>query len=51
MSMSRYTISVAWFENKRDGHVKIVKCAGTQNVADTLTTLLARPAFGKHREY
>ena len=35
----------------RDGHVKLVKCAGTQNVLDTLTKSLARPAFEKHREY
>ena len=35
----------------RDGHVKLVKCAGTQNVWDTWTKNLARPAFEKHREY
>ena len=35
----------------RDGHVKLVKCAGTQNVSDALTKSLARPAFEKHREY
>jgi hypothetical protein len=29
----------------RDGHVKLVKCAGTQNVSDALTKSLARPAF------
>ena len=34
-----------------DGHVKLVKCAGTQNVSDALTKSLARPAFEKHREY
>ena len=34
----------------RDGHVKLVKCAGTQNVSDTLTKSLARPAFEKLRE-
>jgi hypothetical protein len=28
----------------RDGHVKLVKCAGTQNVSDDLTMSLARPA-------
>ena len=35
-----------------DGHVELVKCAGTQNVSDFLTkSLLAtRPAFEKHRE-
>jgi hypothetical protein len=27
----------------RDGHVKLVKCAGTQNVSDALTKSLARP--------
>ncbi len=35
----------------RDGHVKLVKCAGTQNVSDVLTQSLARPAFEKHKEY
>jgi hypothetical protein len=35
----------------RDGHVKLVKCAGTQNVSDALTKSLAKPAFEKHREY
>ena len=35
----------------RDGHVKLVKCAGTQNVSDALTKSLARPPFEKHREY
>ncbi len=34
-----------------DGHVKLVKCAGTQNVSDVLTESLARPAFEKHREH
>jgi hypothetical protein len=33
----------------RDGHIKLVKCAGTQIVADALTKGL--PAFEKHREY
>jgi hypothetical protein len=35
----------------RDGHVKLVKCAGTQNFSDALTKSLARPAFEKHREH
>jgi hypothetical protein len=35
----------------RDGSVKLIKCAGTQNVADTLTKSLPRPAFHKHREF
>ena len=35
----------------RDGHVKLVKCAGTQNVSDVLTKSLSRPAFEKHREH
>ena len=35
----------------RDGHIKLVKCAGTQNVSDTLTKSLPRPAFDKHKEY
>ena len=35
----------------REGHVKLVKCAGTQNVSDTLTKSLTRPVFEKHREY
>ena len=34
-----------------NGHVKLVKCAGTQNVSDVLTTTLERPAFEKHREH
>ena len=33
----------------RDGHVKLVKCAGTQNISDSLTKSL--PDFEKHREY
>jgi hypothetical protein len=32
----------------RDGSVKLIKCAGTQNVADDLTKSLPRPAFHKH---
>jgi hypothetical protein len=35
----------------RDDHVKLVKCAGTQNVLDVLTKSLTRPAFEKHREH
>ena len=35
----------------RDGHIKFVKCDGTQNVSDALTKSLPRPAFEKHREY
>jgi len=35
----------------RDGAVKLVKCAGTQNVADALTKSLPKPAFHKHREF
>ena len=35
----------------RDGSVKLIKCAGTQNVADALTKNLPRPAFHKHREF
>ncbi len=35
----------------RDGHVKLVKCAGTRNVSDALTKSLVRPAFEKHREH
>ena len=35
----------------RDGHVKLVKFAGPQNVSDALTKTLARHAFEKHREY
>jgi hypothetical protein len=35
----------------RDDHVKLVKCAGTQNVSDDLTKSLARPSFEKHREH
>jgi hypothetical protein len=35
----------------RDGHVKLLKYAGPQNVSDTLTKNLTRPAFEKHREF
>ena len=35
----------------RDGSVKLIKCAGTQNVADALTKSLPQPAFHKHREF
>ena len=34
----------------RDGHLKLVKCDGTQNVSDSLTESLPRPTFEKHRE-
>ena len=29
----------------RDGHIKLVKCAGTQNASDALTKSLPRPAL------
>jgi hypothetical protein len=35
----------------RDGHMKLVKFAGTYNVSDGLTKSLSRPAFEKHRVY
>jgi hypothetical protein len=35
----------------RDGAVKLIKCAGTQNVADALSKSLPKPAFHKHREF
>ncbi len=35
----------------RDDHVKLVRCAGTQNVSDALTKSLARPVFEKHRTH
>ena len=35
----------------RDGSAKLIKCAGTQNVADALAKSLPRPAFHKHREF
>ena len=35
----------------RDGAVKLIKCAGTQNVADALTKSLPKPVFHKHREF
>ena len=35
----------------RDGHIKLVKCVGTQNVSDALPKTLPRPAFEKHKEY
>jgi hypothetical protein len=31
--------------------VKLLKCAGPQNVSDALTKSLPRPAFEKHREF
>ncbi len=35
----------------RDGHVKLLKCAGPQNVSDALTKSLPRTAFEEHREF
>ena len=35
----------------RDGQIKLVKCAGKQNVSDALTKSLPRPAFEKYKEY
>ena len=35
----------------RDGHVKVLKCAGPQNVPDALTKILVRPALAKHRQH
>jgi hypothetical protein len=35
----------------RDGSVKLIKCAGTQNVADALSKSLPRPAFHMHPEF
>lgn len=35
----------------RDKLLVLQKCAGTQNVADALTTSLPAPAFEKHSEY
>jgi hypothetical protein len=35
----------------QNGHVKLVKGAGTQNVSDALTKSFARHAFERHREY
>ena len=35
----------------RDGHVKLVKCAGTQNVSDAFTKSLAGAAIKNHGEY
>ena len=31
--------------------MKLLKCAGPQNVPDALTKSLTRPAFEKHREF
>ena len=31
--------------------IKLLKCLGTQNVADALTKSLPRPSFVQHREY
>jgi hypothetical protein len=35
----------------RDGHVKLLKCAGPLNVSDALTKSMHRAAFEKHREF
>jgi hypothetical protein len=35
----------------REGAVKLIKCAGTQDVADALTLSLPKPAIHKHREF
>jgi hypothetical protein len=35
----------------RDGHVKLLKYTGPQNVSDALTKRLPRLAFEKHREF
>ena len=35
----------------RDGHVKLLKCAGPKNVADAFTKNLPRPALTQHRQY
>ena len=35
----------------RDGAVKLIKCAGTQNVADALTKSLPKPGFHKHHDF
>ena len=37
---SMYTISVMHVTSVRDGHLKLVKCAGPQNVSDALTKRL-----------
>jgi hypothetical protein len=35
----------------QDGAVQLIKCAGTQKAADSLTKRLPKPAFHKHREF
>ena len=35
----------------RDGLLKLIKVAGTHNVADAFTKSLPYPSFAKHREY
>jgi hypothetical protein len=35
----------------RDGVLKLVKCAGTHNVADALTKSLPAPTFNKHHPW
>ena len=35
----------------RDGVLRLVKCAGTHNVADALTKSLPAPSFNKHRPW
>ena len=39
------------WELVRDGHVKLLNCAGPQNAADVLTNSLPRSALAKHRQY
>ena len=50
---SRHIDTRKWFlrDMVRDQMLKLVKCAGTQNVADAFTKSLPGPSFTKHREY
>ncbi len=35
----------------RDGHAKLMKCSGPQDVCDALTKSLPRPIFERHRAH
>ena len=50
---ARHIDTRIWFlrDMVRDKVIKLVKCAGTKNVADAFTKSLPGPSFLQHREY
>ena len=50
---ARHIDTRRWFlrDMVRDKVLKLIKCAGTQNVADAFTKSLPGPSFLKHRQY